>query len=107
MNVDNDEVIIKRKARYIAGVRDDVHTAESLILSELLRNVRYMMTGLFQMILVALEASVFDCYVQRVLIQIGLLKTIKYSTFELFALNEITDELIRRMNISGIDLTKF
>lgn len=45
MVADNDEVIIKRKASYIAGVRDDVHTAESLILSGFLGNVRYMMAG--------------------------------------------------------------
>lgn len=37
----------------------------------------------------------------------GLLKAIKYPTFEGFALNEIVDELIKRMNISGIDLTRF
>ena len=33
MVADNDEVIIKRKASYIVGVRDDVHMAENLILS--------------------------------------------------------------------------
>ena len=42
MDADNDEVIIKRKASYIAGVRNDVHTAESLILSGFLGDVRYM-----------------------------------------------------------------
>ena len=41
----NDEGTIKRKARYIVGVRDDVHTAESLILSEFLEIMCYMMTG--------------------------------------------------------------
>ena len=46
MDADNDEVIIKRKASYIAGVRNDVHMAESLILSEFLENVRYMRAGL-------------------------------------------------------------
>ena len=45
MIADNDEVIIKRKASCIAGVWDDVHTAESLILSGFLRNVRYMRAG--------------------------------------------------------------
>ena len=45
------------------------------------------------MILVALEASVFDCYVQRVLIQMGLLKAIKYSTFKVPALNGIVDKV--------------
>ena len=45
MDAEIDEVIIKRKASYIAGVRDDVHIAESLILSGFLGNVRYMMTG--------------------------------------------------------------
>lgn len=33
----------------------------------------------------------------------GLLKTIKYSMFEVFALNKIVDELIEKMNISGAD----
>lgn len=46
MVADNDEVIIKRKASYIAGVRNDVHTAKRLINQELSRNVRYMMAGL-------------------------------------------------------------
>ena len=45
MVADSDEVIIKRKASYIAGVRDDIHTAESLILSGFLENIRYMMVG--------------------------------------------------------------
>ena len=45
MVADSDEVIIKRKASYIAGVRDDVHTAKILILSGFLENVRYMMTS--------------------------------------------------------------
>ena len=45
MDADSDEVIIKRKASYIAGVRDDVHIAESLILSGFLDNVHYMMAG--------------------------------------------------------------
>ena len=53
MDADNDEVIIKRKSNYIVGVWDDVHTAKSLILFDFLGNVRYMMTGVFQMILVA------------------------------------------------------
>lgn len=46
MDAESDEVIIKRKASYIAGVRDDVHIAESLILSGFLDNVHYMMAGL-------------------------------------------------------------
>jgi len=45
MDADNDEVIIKRKASYIAGVRNDIHTVKSLILSGFLGNVRYMMAG--------------------------------------------------------------
>ena len=45
MDADNDEVIIKRKASYIADVRDDVRTAESLINQGLSRNVRYMIAG--------------------------------------------------------------
>ena len=35
MDADSDEGIIKRKASYIAGVWDDVHTVKSLILSGL------------------------------------------------------------------------
>ena len=45
MDADSDEVIIKRKASYIAGVRNDVHTVESLILSGFLEHVSYMMAG--------------------------------------------------------------
>ena len=45
MVADNDEAIIKRKVSYIADVVDDVHTAESLILSGFLEHVRYMITG--------------------------------------------------------------
>ena len=91
MDADNDEVIIKRKSNYIVGVWDDVHTAKSLILLDFLGNVRYMMTGVFQMILVAWQASVFDCYVQRVLIQTGLLESIKQLMFDGSALNGIVD----------------
>lgn len=46
MDANNDEVIIKRKVSYIGDVLDDVHTAESLILSGFSRNIRYMMVGL-------------------------------------------------------------
>ena len=53
MDADSDYLIIKRKSNYIVGVWDDVHTAKSLILLDFLGNVRYMMTGVFQMILVA------------------------------------------------------
>ena len=45
------------------------------------------------MILVASGASVFDCYVQRVLIQMGLLKSIKYLMFDGSALNGIVDKV--------------
>ena len=45
MDADSDQVIIKRKASCIAGVRNDVHTVESLILSGFLEHVRYMMAG--------------------------------------------------------------
>lgn len=45
MNADNDEVIIKQKASHIVGVRNDVHIAESLILSGFLEHVRYMRAG--------------------------------------------------------------
>lgn len=37
----------------------------------------------------------------------GLLKTIKYSTFEVSAQNEIVGEYVAQMNISCIDLTRF
>ena len=59
------------------------------------------------MILVAPRASVFGCYVQRVLIQMGLLKVIKYSTFKVSALNGIVDEWTERMNILGVDFMSF
>lgn len=59
------------------------------------------------MILVASKESFFDCYVQRLSIQNGLLKSIRYSTFEVFVQTEIVDEWIIRMNISGIDFTRF
>ena len=59
------------------------------------------------MILVPLGALVFDCYVQRVLIQMGLLNTIKYSMFEVSVQMGIVDGWIMRMNISGVDLTRF
>ena len=36
-----------------------------------------------------------------------LLKVIKYSMFEVSALNGIVDGMIERMNISGVDLTRF
>lgn len=45
------------------------------------------------MILVAPGASVFECYVQRGLIQMGLLKLIKYLMFDRAALNGIVDEI--------------
>ena len=41
------------------------------------------------MIIVAVGASIFDCYVQRLLIPMELLKSIKYSTFKVSALNGI------------------
>lgn len=44
------------------------------------------------MILVALGASFSDCYVQRVLIQTGLLKSIEYLRFDGFALNGLVDK---------------
>ena len=46
MDANNDGVIIKRKVSYIADTLDDVHTAESLVLSVFLEHVRYMMAGL-------------------------------------------------------------
>lgn len=44
------------------------------------------------MVLVVEQTSFSDCYVQWMLIQMGLLKSIEYSTFEVSALNEIIDE---------------
>lgn len=37
----------------------------------------------------------------------GLLKAIKYSTFDVSVLNGIVDERIGRMDISAIDFTRF
>jgi len=45
------------------------------------------------MILVASEASFFDCYVQRSFIQMGLLKSIKYLMFDGAARNGIVDKV--------------
>ncbi len=45
------------------------------------------------MILVALGAPVFACHVQRVLIQMGLLKAIKELMFDGSALNGIVDKV--------------
>lgn len=41
------------------------------------------------MIIVAVGVSIFNCYAQRVLIQMGLLKSIKYLMFDRSALNGI------------------
>ena len=41
----NDKVIIKRKSWDEVTHQDDVHIAESLILSGFLDNVHYMMAG--------------------------------------------------------------
>lgn len=60
-----------------------------------------------QLILVGGNSSFFDCYAQRVFIQMGLLKLIKYSTFEVSALNKIVGGYGVQMNISGADLTRF
>ena len=51
--------------------------------------------------------SFFDCYVKSESIQMGLLRAIKYSTFEVSVQKEIVDEWIVRMNILGMDLTSF
>ena len=59
------------------------------------------------MVLVALGASVFECYVQRGFTPMGLLKAMKYSTFEVSVLKEIVDGWIVRMNISGADFMSF
>lgn len=37
----------------------------------------------------------------------GLLKSIKYSMFEMSVLNEIVDGMIERMNIPGVDFMSF
>lgn len=59
------------------------------------------------MVLVGWKSAFFDCYVQSESIQMGLLKAIKYSTFEGVSLKEIVDGYEPEMNISGIDLTRF
>ena len=59
------------------------------------------------MILVVLGSIIFDCFIQRMSIQNGLLKSIKYSTFEVSVLKEIVDGYEPEMNILGIDLTRF
>lgn len=56
------------------------------------------------MVLVAPRASFIDCYVQRVFTQMGLLKAIKYSTFEVFIQMKIVDDYEPEMKISGADL---
>lgn len=45
------------------------------------------------MIIVAVGASIFNCYAQRVLIQMGLLKSIKYLMFDRSALNGIVHKV--------------
>lgn len=49
----------------------------------------------------------FDCYVEIISTQMGLLKSIKYSAFEVSALNGIVVGYEPEMNISSIDLTRF
>ena len=44
------------------------------------------------MILVDRKMVFTDCYAETMSTQMGLLKSIKYSTFEVSALNEIVDE---------------
>lgn len=107
MDTDSDEVIIKRKPWSKDVYKYDVHIAESLINQRLLRNVCYIMVGSVQMILVGCKLYFSDCYVQRVFTQMGLLKAIKYSTFEVSVLKEIVDGWIVRMNISGMDFSSF
>ena len=58
------------------------------------------------MILAASRALFSYCYVQSESIQMGLLKSIKYSMFEVSVLKGIVDGWIEKMNISGIDLTR-
>ena len=52
MIADSDYLIIKQKSWDETTHRNDVHTAKSLINQVLLGNVRSMMAGLFQKILV-------------------------------------------------------
>ena len=107
MDADSDEVIIKRKAGPKDTHKYDVHIVERLINQGLFRNVCYMMAGSVQMILVGCKLYFSDCYVQMVFTQMGLLKAIKYSTFEVSVLKEIVDGWIVRMNISGMDFSSF
>ena len=76
MGADSDEFIIKLKSWNEAAYRNDVHTAKALF-NRVFSECSSHNDRLCQMILVAPGASVFDCYVQRVLIQMGLLKLIE------------------------------
>ena len=57
------------------------------------------------MILVAWYMSFFNHFVENTSIRMELLKSIKYSIFEVSSLKEIVDEKGLKMNISGADLT--
>ncbi len=59
------------------------------------------------MILVALRIPFSDCYMQRVITQMGLLKSIKYSMFDVVVLNGIVDKRIRKMSILSSVLYEF
>ena len=54
-----------------------------------------------------MKIIIFDCYVQRMSIEMELLKSIKHSTLEVSAQNEIVGAYESEMNISGADLTRF
>lgn len=57
------------------------------------------------MIIVASGAPVFDCYVQRVLIQMGLLKSIKYLIFDGASLNGIVDRKNEHFGVGFMGFT--
>ena len=59
------------------------------------------------MILVDREMVFTDCYAETMSTRMELLKSIKYSTFEVSALNGIAVGYEPEMNISSIDLTRF
>ena len=96
MDADSDYLIIKRKLRHEVWWS---HRWKPDFISAftkwLLHNGRSVQT-----ILAASWASFSDCYVQSESIQMGALKAIKYSMFEVSALNEIVDGWIVRMSLT-------
>ena len=88
MDADNDKVIIKRKSWHKEWCSH--HWKPDFISTYRECSSRDVMS--VQMVLAASWVSFFDCYVQRMSIQNELLKSIKYSTFEVSVLKEIVDK---------------